>query len=149
MKNRTYRYFTGKPLFAFGYGLSYTTFRFSDLKVPATVTAGEAAPIDVTVTNTGSAAGDEVAELYLTQPRGYETPIHVLAGFVRIHLAAGESGVAHFNLSPRSIGQIDEQGNRVILPGAYTVSVGGAQPGDFAGEQTGQFTVAGRKELPK
>jgi beta-glucosidase len=66
-----------------------------------------------------------------------------------VHLAPGESGVARFNLSPRSIGQVDEQGNRVILPGTYTISVGGAQPGDFPGEQTGQFTIAGEKELPK
>jgi beta-glucosidase len=149
MKNRTYRYFTGKPLFGFGYGLSYTTFSYRDLKGPAIVTAGQTVPVEVTVTNTGAVAGDEVAELYLTQPHGFETAIHTLAGFVRVHLAPGESGVAHFNLSPRSIGQVDEQGNRVILPGTYTVSVGGAQPGDFAGEQTGQFTIAGEKELPK
>ena len=149
MKNRTYRYFQGKLLFPFGYGLSYTTFAYSDLKGPAVVTAGQPVPIEVTITNTGSVAGDEVAELYLTQPRGYETPIRVLAGFTRIHLAPGESGVAHFNLSPRSIGQVDEQGNRVILPGTYTVAAGGAQPGDFAGEQTGQFTIAGETDLPK
>ena len=149
MKNRTYRYFQGKPLFGFGYGLSYTTFSYSDLKGPSLVTAGQPVSVEVTVTNTGSVEGDEVAELYLTQPHGYETPIHVLAGFTRVHLAPGESGVAHFTISPRSIGQVDEQGNRVILPGQYTVSVGGAQPGDFAGEQTGQFTIAGRAELPK
>ncbi|HTV14405.1 MAG TPA: glycoside hydrolase family 3 C-terminal domain-containing protein, partial [Acidobacteriaceae bacterium] len=149
MKNRTYKYFTGKPLFGFGYGLSYTTFRYSDLKGPSLVTAGQSASIEATVTNSGSVAGDEVVELYLTQPHGFETPIRVLAGFTRVHLAPGESGVAHFQLSPRSLGQVDEQGNRVILPGRYTVSVGGAQPGDFAEEQSGQFTVAGQVELPQ
>ena len=149
MKNRTYKYFSGKPLFAFGYGLSYTTFTYSDLKGPAVVAAGQPVPIEVTVTNSGSVAGDEVAELYLTQPGGFETPIRKLAGFTRIHLAPGESGVAHFSIAPRSIGQVDAQGNRVILPGRYTVTVGSAQPGDAPNVQTGQFTIAGEKELPK
>jgi beta-glucosidase len=149
MKNRTYRYFNGKPLFAFGYGLSYATFSYSDLKGPALVAAGQPVPVEVTVTNTGSVEGDEVAELYLTQPAGFETPIRKLAGFARVRLAPGQSAVARFSIAPRSIGQVDEKGNRVILPGRYTLTVGSAQPGDAANVQTGQFTIAGERELPK
>ncbi|HEY6447957.1 MAG TPA: glycoside hydrolase family 3 C-terminal domain-containing protein [Acidobacteriaceae bacterium] len=149
MKNRTYRYFTGQPLYAFGYGLSYTTFTYSDLKGPALVTAGQPAKVEVTVTNSGSVAGDEVAELYLQQPPGFETPLHALAGFQRVHLAPGESAQIDFTLSPRSLGQVDEQGNRVILPGQYNVSIGGRQPGDGFSGVTGHFTIAGREELPK
>ncbi len=149
MKDRTYKYFTGKPLFPFGYGLSYTTFTYSDLKGPALVTAGQPAKVEATVTNSGSVAGDAVVELYLTQPKAFETPIRKLAGFGRVHLAPGESTQVDFTIAPRSLGQVDEQGNRVILPGQYTVSIGGTQPGDSASVLTGTFTIAGQEELPK
>ena len=149
MKGRTYKYFSGKPLFAFGYGLSYTTFAYSDLKGPALVTAGQPAKVEATVTNSGAVAGDEVAELYLTQPRAFETPIRVLAGFRRVHLAPGESAQIDFTISPRSLGQVNEQGDRIILPGQYTVSIGGTQPGDSASIVTGTFTIAGQEVLPK
>ncbi|HEX4007301.1 MAG TPA: glycoside hydrolase family 3 C-terminal domain-containing protein [Acidobacteriaceae bacterium] len=149
MKGRTYKYFAGKPLFSFGYGLSYTTFTYSDLKGPALLTAGQPAKVEATVTNSGAVAGDEVAELYLTQPAGFETPIRKLAGFTRVHLAPGESAQLDFTLTPRSLGQVDEHGTRVILPGNYSISLGGAQPGDSASILTGEFTIAGQKELPK
>jgi len=149
VKGRTYRYFDGKPLYAFGYGLSYTTFSYSSLRLPATIAAGDSVPVAVTVTNTGPVAGDEVLEVYLTQPRGFETPRRVLADFFRLHLAPGQSSEAHLNLTPRALSQVDEQGNRLILPGIYTVSLGGAQPGGSAATQTATFTIAGRKDLPK
>ena len=149
MRGRTYRYFDGKPLYPFGYGLSYATFSYSQLRLPRTLPAGDSIPVAVTVTNTGSVAGDEVIEVYLTQPRGFETPRRVLADFFRLHLQAGQSSEAHLNLSPRAISQVDEQGNRVILPGEYTIFVGGAQPGDSASSQTGTFTITGTKDLPK
>ena len=75
-------------------------------------------------------AGDEVVELYLTQPKASDTPIRVLAGFTRVHLAPGKSTHVGLTIDPRSIGQVDSNGTRVILPGDYTVSLGGAQPGD-------------------
>jgi len=149
MHDRTYKYFTGKPLYPFGYGLSYTTFTYSDLKGPAMVTAGQPAKVEATVTNSGAVAGDAVVELYLTQPKAFETPIRKLAGFGRVHLAPGESTQVDFTISPRSLGQVDEQGNRVIVPGQYSVSLGGTQPGDSASVLTGNFTVAGQQGLPK
>jgi beta-glucosidase len=149
MHNRTYRYFTGKPLYGFGYGLSYTTFAYSQMRMPRTISAGDYLPVAVTVTNTGPMAGDEVIEVYLTQPRGFETPRRVLADFFRLHLQAGQSSEAHLNLNPRTIAQVDEKGNRVILPGTYTVTVGGGQPGTSFSTQTAPFTMTGTKQLPK
>ena len=149
MKDRTYRYFTGKPLYPFGYGLSYTSFAFSDVKTPREVEAGQPVQLESDVKNTGSIAGDEVVEVYLTQPRGYETPIHELAAFTRVHLDAGATTHVGLTLEPRAIAQVDEKGNRVILPGEYTVSVGDGQPGTAAAAQSTTFTITGTKELPK
>jgi beta-glucosidase len=144
MQGRTYRYFTGKPLYPFGFGLSYTSFAYSPLQVPsAPVNAGQPVQIAAEVKNTGSRAGDEVVAVYLTQPKGYETPIRVLAGFTRVHLAPGASSHVGLTLEPRSLSQVDEAGNHVILPGEYAVTVGDSSP------QTATFTVAGKAEVPK
>src|SRR5213079_495049 len=87
MKGRTYRYFEGKPLYTFGYGLSYTTFAYSDLKLPAApMKAGEPLHAEVTVKNTGNKGGDEVAQLYLTFPSVEGAPHIALRGFERVHL---------------------------------------------------------------
>jgi len=145
MEGRTYRYFAGKPLFPFGYGLSYTTFAYSGLKMPAEVKAGEPVTVQSEVKNTGSVAGDAVVELYLTQPRGYETPIRELAGFRRVHLEPGQTVHVALTVTPRSLGQVDAEGNRWILPGRYEVSLGGGQTGP--GVVTGQFRVTGKVEL--
>ena len=149
MRGRTYRYLAGKPLYGFGFGLSYTSFEYSDLKVPDSVKAGDSVTVEGEVKNTGTVAGDEVVELYLTQPKAYETPGRVLAGFKRIHVDAGESAHVSLTIDPRSLGQVDAKGNRVILPGEYTVSLAGAQPQDTASAQTGKFSVSGRTELAK
>jgi beta-glucosidase len=150
MKGRTYRYFSDKPLYPFGFGLSYTTFAYSSIKLPSSnIKAGDPVNIEGDVKNTGSVAGDEVVELYLTQPKASDTPIRVLVGFTRVHLGPGQS--THFGLTidPRSIAQVDPQGTRVILPGDYTVTLGGAQPNDAVPLQTGKFTIAGQTELPR
>jgi len=150
MKGRTYRYFSDKPLYAFGFGLSYTSFVYSDIKLPtSSVKAGDAVTVEGEVKNTGSAAGDEVVELYLTQPKASDTPIRVLVGFTRVHLGSGQSTHVGLTIDPRSIAQVDSNGTRVILPGDYTVSLGGAQPGDTGSVQTGKFSVTGNAELPK
>ena len=149
MKGRTFRYFSDKPLYGFGYGQSYTTFEYSGLNVASQVKAGQPVTVEGDVKNTGSMAGDEVVELYLTQPKGFETPLRVLAGFKRMHIAAGETAHVKLTIDPRSLGQVDAKGNRLIVPGEYTVALGGAQPGEAASVQTGKFTVAGKAELPK
>ena len=149
MHGRTYRYLAEKPLYGFGFGLSYTTFAYGGLKIPASVKAGDPVTVEGDVKNTGAMAGDEVVELYLTQPKAFETPLRVLAGFKRIHLGAGVSAHVSLTIDPRSLGQVDVKGNRVIVPGEYTVSLAGAQPQDAASVQTGKFVVPGKVELPK
>jgi len=149
MKQRTYRYFSDKPLYSFGFGLSYTNFAYSSIKLPSSIKAGESVTVEADVINTGSTAGDEVVELYLTQPKASETPIRVLAGFTRVHLAPGKSTHVGLTIDPRSIAQVDENGTRVILAGEYAVSLGGAQPGGDALVQIGQFTVSGNAELAR
>jgi beta-glucosidase len=150
MKGRTYRYFADKPLYSFGFGLSYTNFTYSNMKLPSSsIKAGDPVTVEADVKNTGSAAGDEVAELYLTQPKASDTPNHVLAGFTRVHLDPGQSAHIGLTIDPRSIAQVDSRGTRVIMPGDFIVSLASAQPGDAAAVQTGKFTVTGTAELPK
>ena len=149
MGRRTYRYFTGQPLYSFGYGLSYTNFSYSHLRVPATVHAGDTVTVEGTLRNSGNLPGDEVAELYLTQPGGYETPIRKLVSFQRVHLARGGSTHLSLTIDPRSLSQVDEKGHHMILPGDYTISLGSTQPGTGATTLTGHFTVTGQRELPQ
>ena len=149
MKGRTYRYFSDKPLYSFGFGLSYTSFAYSGIKLPSSIKAGESVNVEAEVKNTGSVAGDEVVELYLTQPKAAETPIRVLAAFTRVHLKPGMTTHVGLTIDARSIAQVDSVGSRVILPGKYTVSIGGSQPGDSTSVQTGTFEVTGKAELPK
>ncbi len=149
MQGRTYRYLADKPLYGFGFGLSYSNFEYSNLKLPATVKAGDPVNVEGDVKNTGAVAGDEVVEVYLTQPKAFETPLRELAGFKRIHLGAGETAHVSVRIDPRSVGQVDAKGDRVIVPGEYTVSLAGAQPQEAASVQTGTFKVSGKVKLPK
>jgi beta-glucosidase len=149
MKGRTYRYFADKPLYGFGYGLSYTTFAYSNLKISPVIAAGKPLVVTGDVKNTGSMAGDEVIEVYLTQPNSFETPLRVLAGFKRIHLGPGESAHVSLTVDPRSLAQVDAKGNRVVVPGEYVVSLGGSQPEESASVQSGKFKVTGKVALPK
>jgi beta-glucosidase len=150
MANRTYRYFTGKPLYPFGYGLSYTKFSYTDLSVPTQpVAVGQPVVADVTVTNTGKIAGDEVVQVYLKFPLVKGAPNVALRGFERIHLDAGASQKVHFELKPRDLGMVTEDGNPIIADGDYTISIGGGQPDTEAPVATGKFHVHGQYALPE
>ena len=150
MADRTYRYFKGKPLYPFGYGLSYTKFGYSDLSIPnQTVDAGQPVDADVTVTNTGNVAGDEVVQLYLNFPKVEGAPKVALRGFQRIHLDAGQSQKVHFELKNRDLGMVTEMGQPIIAAGDYTLSIGGGQPDTGAPDVTGHFHVNAQIDLPE
>ncbi|MDR1115835.1 MAG: glycoside hydrolase family 3 C-terminal domain-containing protein [Tannerella sp.] len=125
MKNRTYRYFTGTPLYPFGYGLSYTTFRYGSPEVSGDQNNRT---VKVTVTNAGARDGDEVVQLYLSNRRDFVTPIRALKGFKRIHLKAGESQAVEFTLTSNDLSVVSPSGNIVPMKGDVLISVGGGQP---------------------
>jgi beta-glucosidase len=150
MKNRTYRYFTGDPLYPFGYGLSYSTFEYSHLQLSTTnLEAGASLGVDVDVQNTSPRSGDEVAELYLTFPKSPYTPIHALRGFQRLHLDSGESRQIHFALDSRDLSSVDAKGNRIVEKGTYQLTVGGGQPGSAAPQAAATFKIKGSRRLPE
>jgi beta-glucosidase len=150
MAGRTYRYFRGKPLYPFGYGLSYAKFSYSDLTLPnSTVNAGDPVNADVTVTNAGKVAGDEVVELYLKFPPVAGAPNIALRGFQRIHLDPGASQKVHFELKNRDLGMVTADGHPVIAGGTYTISIGGGQPDTGAPGVIGHFNVEGQVALPE
>ncbi len=150
MKGRTYRYFTGKPLYPFGYGLSYTTFSFSDLTVPKeTIDAGDPLTAGVTVTNTGKVAGDDIAQLYLKFPDVAGVPLLALRGFQRVHLEPGQSQKIWFHLQRRDLSMVTAAGQPIVAPGEYTLSVGGGQPDTGVQVLTGHFHVQGTLTLPE
>ena len=150
MKGRTYRYFEGKPLYPFGYGLSYTSFAYSDLKAPnGALQAGDPASFEVKVTNTGKVAGDEVAQLYLSFPDKAGAPLRALRAFKRVHLAPGASQEVSFELRPRDLSMVTAAGEPIVAAGDYTVSVGGGQPGTTAPVVSGKFHIDGTKTLPE
>ena len=150
MKGRTYRYFEGKPLYPFGYGLSYTTFSYSNLTLPKkAINAGDPLTAEVTVTNTGKREGDEVAQLYLSFPKVAGAPLLALRGFKRVHLKPGESQQVVFELKDRDLSMVSEAGEPIIAKGKYSVSIGGGQPNTEAPTVAGTFQVKGTKTLPE
>jgi beta-glucosidase len=129
MKGRTYRYYAGKPVYPFGAGLSYTTFKYAPLKVETVKGAAENGVVVTTeITNTGAREGDEVAQLYLTPPAFDGAPKLALRGFQRVSLKPGEKRRVSFRLSQRDLSFVDRDGNRQLTPGQYKLSVGSGQP---------------------
>ena len=154
MQGRTYRYFKGEPLYAFGFGLSYTKFKYDNLKFSADrISAGDKLKITADVRNVGDRSGDEVVQLYVTDvAASVPVPIRSLAGFQRVHLNPGEKRHVSFSLSPEQMTAISDAGKRIIEPGDFEISVGGQQPNarethpEFV---KGRFRIVGRAmEIP-
>jgi beta-glucosidase len=131
MENRTYRYFAGRPLYPFGYGLSYTTFAYRNLQiVPEVACLGESVSVQVEVENTGQCLGDEVVQLYLKDVEAsWPVPQLQLHGFSRIRLTPGEKRTVQFSLSAEQMSLVNDSGEWLQEPGLFKVWVGGQQPG--------------------
>lgn len=128
--NQTYRFYKGQPLYPFGYGLSYTTFGYENLKVDEQHKAGDSVRVTVDLKNTGSLAGEEVVQLYVShQDAPVRVPLKSLKGFKRIEVDKGETKSVEFVLPPDAFSLINEQGQKEVIPGTFQISVGGGQPG--------------------
>lgn len=140
MENRTYRYMKNEALYPFGYGLSYTQFEYSALKLSKTeIKIGEGLTATVTVTNTGKVAGDEITQVYLKDVQAsYTVPVWQLSGVQRVSLKPGESKELSFDILPEQMTVVNEEGLRITEPGDFELFVGGSQPDSRSIQLTGK-----------
>ena len=159
MKNRTYRYMTQKPLYPFGYGLSYTSFDYSGLQIK-TISSMSKSPADKRndvlaivsgqVKNTGKAEGREVVQLYLKAdhaPDASDQPHHQLRGVQTVLLKPGETADFSFELKTKHLWQVAADGIRHLVPGQYTVFVGSCQPDARSAELSQTTSLSGSFSL--
>jgi beta-glucosidase len=150
MKGRTYRYFAGEPLYPFGFGLSYSSFEYSNLRLSTTkLKVGDPLTIEADLKNAGQREGDEVVELYLSFPNYPLAPIRALRDFTRIHLSPDETSHVRFILNPRDLSEVNKHGNRIVANGNYRIHLGGGQPGTLAPGMEAVFHVKGHQRLPE
>jgi beta-glucosidase len=155
MKGRTYRYFTGEPLYPFGYGLSYTSFGYSNLHFDKeSLGANDDLTARVDVKNTGTMAGDEVVEVYVTHPSVEAAPARALAGFKRIRVTPGATEHVQITVTNRQLSVVDGDGTRKVVPGELQVWVGEGQPATRDGLAKtagveGTVKISGEAVLPK
>ncbi len=140
MKGRTYKYMQVKPQFPFGYGLSYTTFEYSE----ASFAKGEdkAYTASVTITNNGDQIGEEVVQLYVSSPAaGQGDPISSLIGIKRVEIGPGKSMDISFQLDKTDFYMVDDNGDRVTRKGNYKLWIGNSSPGERSKELGGRWEV--------
>lgn len=130
MENRTYRYMKTEALYPFGYGLSYTSFKYKDLTLSKdTVIAGENIQVSVKVQNIGSYECIETTQLYLKDVAASTVvPVWQLKGIKRVSLKPNETADLCFELTPEAMSLIDDEGSRILEPGRFEVFIGGSQP---------------------
>jgi beta-glucosidase len=129
MTGRTYRYFEGEPLYAFGHGLSYTSFQYDNLQLARMSGKSDSLELHFRVRNTGAFDGDEVIQIYgRILDAQIPVPKHSLIGFKRVHLKKGEARDIRMQVSLRALAVYTDEELKV-LPGNYQVFAGGAQPG--------------------
>jgi beta-glucosidase len=144
MENRTYRFYHGKPLYPFGYGLSYTNFAYSSLSLSSSsIAAGSSLQVSVLVHNSGTWEADEIVQMYLKDlEASVRVPICQLAGFRRVHLNPGESTEVCFTVTPRQMALIRDNGECILEPGKFRIFVGGSQPDARSTELTGMKVMS-------
>jgi beta-glucosidase len=149
MQGRTYRYFTGTPVYPFGYGLSYSTFKYEPLEItPIDGRVERGLRVTARVTNTSARAGEEVAQLYLAPPRFEGAPRVALRGMQRFELQPGERKSISFELTPRDLSFVTRDGVRQIFAGEYQVTVGSGQPDTGVPVQAARFSAAEQIQIP-
>jgi beta-glucosidase len=150
MRGRTYRYFSGSPVYPFGYGMSYTTFDYGPLRVEAVDGSMERGlRVITTVSNTGERAGEEVAQLYLEPPRFDGAPRMALRGLQRLQLQPGERKTISLELTPRDLSFVTRDGMRRIMTGDYRISIGSGQPGTGVPSESSMFAVSREVPIPE
>ncbi len=132
MDGRTYKYFKGNPLYEFGYGLSYSTFSYANMKVAKSISVNDSLPVSVDVTNQGNMSGSEVVEVYITHIGNALMPIRALVGFTRVPLKAGETKHVTVMIPNDQLYQLTPTCQKAVLPGEMLVSIGGCQPNPLA-----------------
>lgn len=132
MKGRTYRYMEQEPEFTFGFGLSYTTFEYSNMKLISTeVLNGTPVDIEVDVKNTGKVDGTEVVQLYISDLQAsVNVPFYALKSFKRVELKSGETKTVKFTVTPDMMTLINNDGEKILEPGEFKITVGGASPSE-------------------
>ncbi|MFX1453586.1 MAG: glycoside hydrolase family 3 C-terminal domain-containing protein, partial [Promethearchaeota archaeon] len=147
MDGRTYRYFEGPPLYSFGYGLSYTKFKYSNLQIPRSARTDDSITLRIDVENIGKRLGDEIIQIYLNKRNiSSNAPIRELQGFERITLKVGEKKTVAFTLISKNLSIFDGNGNQIVKPGKISVSIGGCQPGFSEDNENiieGSFEITG------
>lgn len=134
MKDRTYRYFAGTPLYPFGYGLSYTRFQYTAGELSATrLQAGRPLIVSAQVKNIGDCDGDETVEFYLIPKTIAGAPLRTLVGFEKLRLRRGETKAVRVTIDPRQLSLVAPDGTRAVQSGEYELHVGGGQPSREAG----------------
>jgi beta-glucosidase len=148
MENRTYRYFSGEPLYPFGYGLTYSTVEVSNLDAPETGKAGEPLNITDTLTNTGSCDVEEVVQCYIKNIDSVYAPRnHSLCSFKRLLIKSGESLNTTLTVSPSAFEVVNNDGERVLDTNRHCIYVGLSQPDTRSVELTGQKPLSFKYEL--
>ncbi len=149
MKNRTYKYMENEALYPFGYGLGYTRFQYSGLKLSKDkINTGEKIGCKVKVKNVGEYDSDEVIELYLKDIEASSSvPKWKLAGFKRIHLKRDEEMDVEFDIKPEQMAMVDDEGRSILEPGLFQVFVGGSQPDERSQKLTGAKVQTAKFEL--
>jgi beta-glucosidase len=144
MKGRTYRYMTEKPLYPFGFGLSYTKFRFDSINLSSSsISAGGCVKAKVVVSNTGKMDAEEVVQLYISkEKREADEPFASLKGFKRVFIPAGRSKTVEFDLFSTVFETIDTEGESVLIPGHYSVIAADAAPVPVSVEKGAPAPVA-------
>jgi beta-glucosidase len=128
MIGHTYRFFKGDVLYPFGYGLSYTSFDYSNFTVPENVKAGDTLMVMVTVKNSGSRDGEEVVQVYASKLNDSAAPLRNLVAFKRVFIKQGEEKEILLKIRPESFTTVTNDGERKFIPAEFLLTAGGGQP---------------------